>query len=550
LAELALAPLVTKPQASRRGRAVGVVSVLTVFVAGFGYLREAALAARFGLSPAMDAYFGAVFIPTMIYGVLIGGTLSPVFIPILLRADEAEGRAQLSETFSVVTNFALLFLGAIVCCAMLTTRLWLALLFPGFSPHTAAVTARLVYMIFPSLLFLAMAGILSSALNGFHKFAAAAFVPIVSSVTIIAAALLAHGDRAIYMVGIATGVGFVLQCLLLIPAIASLGIRYRLTFNFRHPAIRQLLRVGGPLFAYLAVANACLFLEKNLASHFSAGAVSTLAYAMKMFVLPANFLAAPLAIVFYTDFAREAGREGHGDLRNQVSRMLRVVVFVFLPITVWTVLNALPLTRLMYERGQFRVADSFATAGALSLYSIGILPNAIAVILLRCFYAVQDTVTPLLAEVIDVVFYAIVATVLTKHFGIRGLALTRGLSFSVVTVVLILVLSRKRKLLTINRELVSFALKTGLASVVMAIASVAAFHLLQPFFDAGKSPLRLVIVSIVFVISAAAFLGVARLLKLSEVADILKGLRAMVSRGEGDVLENVVELPSVNGVSP
>jgi putative peptidoglycan lipid II flippase len=549
LAELAIPPVVSTPRALRRGRAVGIVGVLTVFVAGFGYLREAALAARFGLSPTMDAYFGAVFIPAMIYGVLIGGTLSPVFIPLLLR-EEAGGRDKLSETFSVITNFALLFLAAIVGLAMITTRKWLAVLFPGFSDQTIAVTARLVYMIFPSLLFLATAGILSAALNGFHKFALAAFAPIVSSVSIIAAALLAHGDRAIYMVGIATAVGFILQCLLLIPATASLGIRYRLTLNFRHPALRQLARVGGPLFLYLAVANACLFLEKNLASHLSAGAVSTLAYAMKLFVLPANFLAAPLAIVYYTDFAREAVREGHGNLRIQVSRMLRVVVFVFLPITVWTILNALPLTRLMYERGQFRPQDSIATAGALSLYCIGILPNAIAVILLRCFYAVQDTVTPLLAEAVDLVFYAIVATLLARHFGVRGLALTRGLSFSVVTTVLVVVLSKNWKLLTINRELVSFVLKTGLASGVMAIASGAAFHLLQPFFDAGRSPARLVIVSIMITVSATTFLGAARLLKLSEASDILQALRAMVSRGNGQGLENAVELPSQNGVSP
>lgn len=550
MAQLAIAPVVSKPKASRRGRAVGIVGVLTAFVAGFGYLREAALAARFGLSPAMDAYVAAVFIPMTIYSILIGGTLSPVFIPILLREDATQGRAKLSETFSVITNFTLLFLAALVCGAMLTTHRWLALLFPGFSAQTAAVTTRLVYMIFPSLLFLAMAGILSSALNGFHKFALAAFVPIVSSFSIILAALFARGDRAIYMVGIATGVGFVLQCFLLIPAIATLGIRYRLTFNFRHAAIRQLLRVGGPLFLYLAVANGALFLEKNLASHLSAGAVSTLAYAMKLFVLPANFLAAPLAIVYYTDFAREAAREGCGDLRHQVSRMLRVVVFVFLPVTVWVILNALPLTRLMYERGQFRPQDSVATAGALSLYCIGILPNAIAVILLRCFYAVQDTVTPLLAEAIDLVFYAIVATVLTRQFGIRGLALTRGLSFFVVTAVLVGVLSRKRKLLTIDRDLLSFVFKTGLASVVMAVASGAAFHFLEPWFDAGRSPVRLVIVSIVIALSGATFLGAARLLKLNEASDILKALRAMVSRGEGQGLENAVELPSATGVSP
>src|SRR5258708_36159981 len=131
--------------------------------------------------------------------------------------------------------------------------------------------------------------------------------------------------------------GLLLQFLLLVPAPASLGIRYRPSLRFDRPAITKLLRVGGPLLLYLVVANGSLFLERNLASRLATGAVSTLTYAMRLFVVPANFLAAPLAIVSYPQFAREAAYEKHGDLRSQVSRMFRLVVFLFLPVTVWTI---------------------------------------------------------------------------------------------------------------------------------------------------------------------------------------------------------------------
>jgi putative peptidoglycan lipid II flippase len=144
LTDLAIETGVAQTRDSRRARAVGVVSVLTVVVAAFGYLREAVLAARFGVSTTMDAYFGAVFIPTMVYMVLIAGTLSPVFIPILMHEDVTEGRAKLSETFSVITNFVVLLLAGIVCCALLTAHKWLPLLFPGFSAATTAVTTHLI----------------------------------------------------------------------------------------------------------------------------------------------------------------------------------------------------------------------------------------------------------------------------------------------------------------------------------------------------------------------------------------------------------------------
>jgi putative peptidoglycan lipid II flippase len=504
---------------ARSGRNVSIVSILMVIVSGCGYLREAALAARFGLSTAMDAYFAAVFIPTTAYMVLIAGMLSPVFIPILLQ-DADDRRGKLSETFSVVTNLVLLFLVAIVGCAMFSASKWISLLFPGFSHATTEVTLHLIYVIFPAILFVALAGILSAVLNAFHKFALATIAPALSSVTVVLAVLFVRGDRAIYVVGIATAVGFGLQLLLLIPAVSSLGIRYRLVLSLRHPAIGKLLRLGAPLLSYLVVANASLFLERNLASRLSAGAVSTVTYATRLFTVPSNFLAAPLAIVAYPQFAREALRENWGDLGHQVSRGFRFVLFIFLPVTIWTVLNALPLTRLLYERGQFRLQDSILTSRVFSLYGVGILPIAISVILLPCFYAVQDTITPLWVEGVDLVFYIGAAVFLVNHFGIAGLAVSRGVQFYLFAIMLMFVLYRRR-LLKIDRHLLQFSIRVGLASLVMWGVSWISLRLLQPTFNSGTTPLRLVIISVVLLVSSAAFFTVARLLKLSEADRIL-----------------------------
>jgi putative peptidoglycan lipid II flippase len=531
------------PSTHHRGRTVSVVSVLTVVVAVFGYFREAALAAHFGLSTTMDAYFAAIFVPTIVYMILIAGTLSPLFIPILLQADESGGRDKLSETFSVVTNFVLLFLVAIVSCAMVTAHRWIALLFPGFSAPTIAATVHLVYIIFPSVLFVALAGLLTAVLNGFHKFALAAFAPALSSVAVIAAAFLARGERAIYIVGVATAAGFLLQFLLLIPATGYLGVRYRPLLRFDHPAITKLVRVGGPLLLYLAVANGSLFLERNLASRLATGAVSTLTYAMRLFVVPANFLAAPLAIVSYPQFARAAALEKHGDLSAQVSRMFRLVVFLFLPVTVWTISNAFPITRLLYERGQFQPGDSLMTSRALMFYGIGILPNAVAVILLRCFYAVQDTVTPLVAEVINLAFYTVVAVLLTRHFGIAGLACTRGLSFILVTTILVLVLWQKKRLLTVDSKFALFFFRTALASAVMFVVNWMSLRLVQSWFDSAKTPLRLAIICTLATISGSVFLGMARLLKLEEGTKILTTVRQLLPGTANSPAEDQAEVP-------
>jgi putative peptidoglycan lipid II flippase len=500
-----------------KGRTAGIVGILTVLVAVVGYLREAVLASRFGVSASMDAYFAAIFIPNILYLILIVGTLSPIFIPLLLR-DEAAGedRAKVSRTFSVIATFSILVMVVTVLVAVATARWWLHLLFPGFAPATFAMALRLVYVIFPALPFLAVAGILTAVLNGFHRFWLAALAPAISSMSVIAAALFVRGDSAIYAIGGATAIGFLLQALILAPAIASLHIRYRPVLDLRHPAIRKLLKLGVPLFLFLAVGNASDVLERILASGISTGTVAILTYAFRLFAVPANFLAAPLATVAYPGFAREAARDSRGELGNQISRIFRLVIFLFLPATIWVSLNALPLTRLLYERGQFHFADSVVTARVLAIYSLAILPNAIVMILLRCFLAIEDTVTPLMAELVRLGTFAVTAVWFTRHFGIQGLASARTLSFFVTTAILILVLAGRKALLKFHAGLLGFLARTSLATIGMTAVSWTGLHFFRAPFDSGNTVVRLGIVCVLLAASAGAYLALARLMRLKE----------------------------------
>ncbi|HEY2168559.1 MAG TPA: lipid II flippase MurJ [Candidatus Angelobacter sp.] len=257
----------------RTGHTASIVGALMVLVSVIGYLREAALAPRFGVSATMDAYFAAIFIPNILYSILIAGTVSPVLIPILVQEEAAAGEARESQAFSGVATFSLLVLVLIIAFLLPSAHFWLGWLFPGFTPATMDLAVHLVSIIFPAVIFLAGAGLVTAVLNGHHKFALASFAPAFASSAVILAALFARGERAIYVVGIATALGFLLQFLVLVPAVAPLGIRYRPDFNFRHPAIERLLRLGIPLFLYLAVAGASSVMERNLASRLSAGAV-------------------------------------------------------------------------------------------------------------------------------------------------------------------------------------------------------------------------------------------------------------------------------------
>lgn len=504
-----------------RGRIVGVVTLISIGVAVLGYLREAALAARFGVSSTMDAYFGAIFIPNTIYLMLVVGTVSPILIPILLQHG-ADEHSRTSETFSVITNFVLILFAAVVVCGLGTARYWLAWLFPGFTSATQAMSLKLLYIILPVIPILALAGTLSATLNAFHKYSLAAFAPALSSIAVIAAALIARGEHAIYIVGLSTTVGFLLQFLVLIPAVRALGVSYRLSFNFRHPAILRLLKLGSPLLLYLLIANASLIIERNLASTISAGAVATLTYALRLFTVPSNFIVAPLMVVAYPYLARKALRGNYGELRQELTRVFRIVIFVFVPTTLWLVINSLPITRVLYERGHFAEADSSIVAHVFALYAIGLLPNAVTVLLLRCFYAAEDTITPLWVESIDLIYYIACAPWLAHRFGLSGLAIARGIAFILVAAILMFVLWRGRRLLTFDRSLLMFVMRTSVAAAAMAIASILGLRSLQASFDHNGTVMRAVLLGIHIAIDAAIFFGIAFLIRVQEANKLLR----------------------------
>src|SRR5207302_10266439 len=111
----------------------------------------------------------AIFVPNIIYLVLIVGTLSWIFVPIVIRADASAGEGGQSEAFSHVTNFVLLLMLAAVSLAVLTARFWLGALFSGFSPATVKLAVHLTYIICPAVVFLGISGILTAARHSQHQ---------------------------------------------------------------------------------------------------------------------------------------------------------------------------------------------------------------------------------------------------------------------------------------------------------------------------------------------------------------------------------------------
>jgi len=509
--------------ASGRLRAVGWVSFLTLLVALFGYVREAAFAARLGASADMDAYVAAFFMPNVLYLVVVSGALGPAFIPIFMEYAQRD-KEEAWRVFSSVVNLVALVLVVVTVVGMVTTGWWLPLIFSGFSPNTLQLSIRLAYIIFPAIVFLGVAGIVGALLNSLNHFVWPAASPACYSLLVIPVLLLTRTERTIYLVAVATALGLALQLVIQLAVARKLGARYYFVFDFRHPAIIKLLKLGAPLLLYLLVAYASVAVERNLASRVSMGAVSVVNYAMRLFTLPANILIAPLSIVLYPSFAREAARVNQGQLPLEITRATRLTIFLVLPAAVWMVLHALPVTRLFYERGQFHSQDSLITARFLAISSLGILLNALAIIFLRGLYSVQDGLTPLGAETGVFVVYVAVAPFLSRQYGLQGLALARILSFLLLTVALVIVLEKRMGLFARVSWLASHFGKVLVASLAMGLVTWFGYGLLDRSFNQQHLLGHALIVGLLAISGGTVYLASAHWMRVEEARSVIDRL--------------------------
>ena len=415
-------------------KSLSILVGATLLSSFLGYARDAALATKFGASTATDAFFAAFFVPDTLYLILVAGSTSAVFIPVFIEYLEKD-REEAWYVASCVFNVSALVLGIVVLVGVLTVRNWIPLLFPGYDESIRALSIELSLLLLPMLLFIGLSNLFTAALNSLEHFTVPALAPVISNVIVIAAIIFSGYLGGIHGVAVVVPIGMVFQSLVQLPVLVRLGARYRPVLNLWHPALRRVGKLAVPLIAYLAVAYASLVLERMLASTLSTGTVSAFNYAMRLFVLPVRSFGGTIGTVLYPRLSRQAASNDKQALTESLSKAIGVAVFLLLPKSIWLVINSEFLVSLVYGHGRFTPKDVHLTAIILGGYAIGLMPRGITGLLQRGFYALQDTVTPLLIEVFTLVMYVGGATGLTYAFGPVGLASARGLSFIIVVVI-------------------------------------------------------------------------------------------------------------------
>ncbi|HEX8012518.1 MAG TPA: murein biosynthesis integral membrane protein MurJ [Casimicrobiaceae bacterium] len=408
-------------------KALSTVSAMTLLSRITGLARESLKAVVFGAGLQMDAFEAAFRLPNILRRLFGEGAFSQAFVPILAECKRQRGEEATRDLVGKVGALLALVLLIVSVLGVLAAPWLVYLLAGGFvrTPGKVELTADMIRIMFPYILFISLVSLAGGVLNVYRRFAIPAFTPVVLNVSIIGAALFVapHVDPPIVALAWGVAIGGVAQLALQFRPLAKLGILPSPRLVWRDPDVRRVLSAMGPALLGVSAAQISVLINTQLAAYLGDGRISWITYADRLMEFPSALLGAALGTILLPSLAQHYHDENPGQYRELLDWGLRVTFLLALPAALALALLAAPLIATLYQYGRFSVNDVWQTRPALLGYSVGLLGLITVKILAPGFYARHDMKTPVRAAFLSLVVAQTLAVVLMFQIGHAGLTL-------------------------------------------------------------------------------------------------------------------------------
>jgi len=511
---LRVVPAPKRPQVHRFSLGASTLFIMGATLAStlLGFMREVVSAKYYGTRWEMDTFLAAATIPTILFGVFNGALVSalvPTFSEYLAHRKEDEAW----RLGSTVLNLLAIVLTACAIVGYFTARWYVPVIAHGFPAPQMSVAVRMTRWLMPSIVAVSLSGVLSAMLNAYHRFRATAMVGVAVNIVTIATVLVFNHQLGIYALVVGTALGLTAQLLVQLPSFLAIG-KYRFIIDLRHPGLRTIWALLGPIIVGSAAGQLALFFDRFFASTLSPGYIAGMNYAVKLVNFPQQIFAAAIATVIFPLLAAQFARDNRRGVARSLVTGLRLVNFITIPSVCALIVLAKPMIQTLFERGTFQAGATDLTASLLPFAAAGLLALAANVVLTRCCFACKETAWPVTISVGAVIVNVLLSLVWLPTLGARGLLLANSVSQTMQAVLLLMLIARIVPGIDWGALLVSVA-KIVISSLAMflALAWIAALGVMPEASLASRAWLLFGQLAI----GGAVFLAVARVLNVEEL---------------------------------
>ncbi|OLZ68471.1 murein biosynthesis integral membrane protein MurJ [Streptomyces sp. IMTB 2501] len=456
------APAASAAPAKKGGKAGGLLKSSAVMAAGTmvsrltGFIRSALIAAALGLGFLADSFQVAYQLPTMIYILTVGGGLNSVFVPQLVRSmkeDEDGGEAFANRLLTLV----MVALAALTGLAMFAAPLLVRALSPTIAGNPAAndVAVTFTRYFLPSIFFMGIHVVMGQILNARGKFGAMMWTPVLNNIVIIislgafiwvyGSAANSHMDvtnippQGQRLLGVGVLLGLVVQALAMIPYLRETGFRIRLRFDWRGHGLGKaaMLAKWTILFVLANQAGAMVVTQLSTAAGKDSGVKGTgfasYANAQLIWGLPQAIITVSLMAALLPRISRSAAEGDAGAVRDDISQGLRTTAVAIVPIAFGFLALGIPMCTLIF--GSAGTSSAVNMGYMLMAFALGLIPYSVQYVVLRAFYAYEDTRTPfyntVIVAAVNAGASALCYFLLPARWAVAGMAAAYGLAYAI-----------------------------------------------------------------------------------------------------------------------
>jgi putative peptidoglycan lipid II flippase len=410
----------------RLARNTAFFSVATGFSRVAGLVREIVAASYFGVKGPMSAFTIAYQVPNLMRALFADFALQGAFVPVFTELLEKDKRREAFRVASSLFLLICLVLGGMTLLFLLVAPWVIELFTPGFDddPFLRDLTVDLSRIMFPILILLALSGLIVGMLNSFEHFSVPALAPIAWNLVIIAALVgftpLYPEGKEIYAYAWGVLAGTIVQLLMPLPWLRGRGGRFNFEFDWRNRHVRQVLKLMLPVTITLGLINFSLLINSFFGTLVSDEAPAAIDKAFRVYMLPQGLFSVAIATILFPVLSRYAAREAWGDLRHTMANGVRQVCLLLIPCAVIMAVLAEPITRLLYQRGEFDAEATDLVAVAMFWWAFSLPASGVSLMFSRTFFSMQKVWPTTTFSGLNLALNALISFVLYKPFGVGG----------------------------------------------------------------------------------------------------------------------------------
>ena len=522
---------------------VMMIAVIATKITGFA--RQALYSGQF-YGANLDIFYAANLLPEVIFNIIALGSITAVLIPVLTKAISKEGQDKASHIFSSILNIGILFL--VICSLLLmifTPDIALAAenlgIIKKFSPDQIQTMVNMMRILLISPVILGVSSVVTAVLQIKRHFFITQLSPLVYNLSGILSLYIFVPFVGLYGLAIGVVFGSVLHLLVQIPAFLTTGIKYHPnSFEIKNKYTKDTGKLLGPRLFGLAGEQLVLIVQTLIALVYPAGALSAFRNALVLRDIPISLFGVTLAQAAFPTLSASATDDDMTNFKKYFTRTFQQIIFLVLPLAAFIMILRLPIVRLAFGVGADSAFDWNATkltALILFFMTVGILWLSLVGLLVRAFYAMENTVTPVIVSLVTVIIEVILSIVFSNAFShlsrdtdifnifsifkaqdffqvfqnvnptglgaVAGIALATAVSSFIQVLILMFLLSRKIRLF--KKDFVLSTIKKFLSAFLLAASAYVTLQISEQFFPTDKTFNVFIVLGISFLISFGVY---------------------------------------------